>query len=84
MTASSGTLVVSFAPATANGAPVDHYTVFTNGTPHACPAARCTITGLQNITYDVYVTAHNSAGDGPPSGHVPRHARPGARPGSSG
>jgi hypothetical protein len=74
VTASNGTLVVSFAPATANGAPVDHYTVFTNGTPHACPAAPCTITGLQNITYDVYVTAHNSAGDGPPSGHV--HATP--------
>ena len=67
---SSRTLVVSFAPATANGAPIDHYTVFANGTPHSCPAAPCTITGLQNSTYDVYVTAHNSAGDGPPSGHI--------------
>ncbi len=69
-TASDHTLVVSFGPAAANGAPVDHYTVYTNGAQHTCPAAPCTITGLQNIPYDVYVTAHNSAGDGPRSSQI--------------
>ncbi len=69
-TASDHTLVVSFGPAAANGAPVDYYTVYTNGTPHSCPAAPCTITGLQNVSYDVYVTAHNSAGDGPRSSQI--------------
>ena len=69
-TASDHTLVVSFGPAAANGAPVDHYTVYTNGMPHVCAAAPCTITGLQNIPYDVYVTAHNSAGDGPRSSQI--------------
>ena len=69
-TASNHTLVVSFGPAAANGAPVDHYTVYTNGTPHTCLAAPCTVTGLQNTPYDVYVTAHNSAGDGPRSSQI--------------
>jgi large repetitive protein len=68
--ASDHTLVVSFGPAASNGAPIDHYTVYTNGAPHVCPAAPCTISGLQNISYDIYVTAHNSAGDGPPSSQV--------------
>ena len=62
--------MVSFGPAAANGAPVDHYTVYTNGSPARLPAAPCTITGLQNIPYDVYVTAHNSAGDGPRSSQI--------------
>ncbi len=67
---SDHTIVVSFSPAADNGAPIDHYTVFTNGAAHVCLAAPCTVTGLANTTYDVYVTAHNSAGDGPPSGQI--------------
>ena len=67
---SDHTIVVSFSPAPDNGAPIDHYTVFTNGAPHVCLAAPCTVTGLANTTYDVYVTAHNSSGNGPPSGHI--------------
>jgi hypothetical protein len=70
-TASSHTIVVSFGPAAANGAPIDHYTVFTSDAPHSCPASPCTITGLHNnTTYDVYVTANNSVGDSKPSGHT--------------
>ncbi len=63
--ASNGTVVVSFSPATPNGAPVEYYTVYTNGTPHQCAAAPCTITGLANGTsYTIYVTATNSVGPG--------------------
>ena len=70
-TASNESIAVSFAPAAANGAPIDHYTVFTNGAPHVCAGSPCTVTGLQNnVTYDIYVTAHNSVGDGAPSGHT--------------
>lgn len=82
-TASSGSVVVSFAPAAANGAPVDHYTVYANQAPHSCPASPCTITGLRNGTrYDIYVVAHNSVGDGRPSAHVT--ALPNAVPGQVG
>lgn len=67
-TATSRTIVVSFGPAADNGAPIDHYSVYTNGAPHDCPASPCTITGLQNNTrYEVYVTAHNAVGSGPAS-----------------
>jgi hypothetical protein len=67
VTESSQTLVVSFGAAAANGAPVEYYDVYTNGTPHQCPASPCTVTGLTNgTTYTVYVTATNSAGT---SGH---------------
>ena len=68
--AANHTLVVSFGPAASDGAPIDHYTVYTNGAAHACPAAPCTITGLQNVSYEIYVTAHNSAGDGPRSSQI--------------
>jgi hypothetical protein len=67
-TESSHTLVVSFGAAAANGAPVEYYTVHTNGTAHQCAASPCTVTGLTNgTTYTVYVTATNSAGTGPDS-----------------
>jgi large repetitive protein len=70
-TASNHSITVSFAPAAANGAPIDHYTVFANRAPHVCAASPCTVTGLQNnVTYDIYVTAHNSVGDGAQSGHT--------------
>jgi large repetitive protein len=63
--ASNGTVVVSFSPAAPNGAPVEYYTVYTNGTPHQCAASPCTITGLTNGTsYSIYVTATNSVGPG--------------------
>ena len=62
---SDGTVVVSFSPAAPNGAPVQYYTVYTNGAPHQCAASPCTITGLANGTsYTIYVTATNSVGPG--------------------
>jgi hypothetical protein len=62
---SDGTVVVAFSPAAPNGAPVQYYTVYTNGTPHQCAASPCTITGLTNGTnYTIYVTATNSVGPG--------------------
>jgi large repetitive protein len=62
---SNGTVVVSFSPAVPNGAPVEYYTVYTNGVPHQCAAAPCTISGLANGTsYSIYVTATNSVGPG--------------------
>jgi large repetitive protein len=62
---SNGTVVVAFSPAAPNGAPVQYYTVYTNGTPHQCAASPCTITGLTNGTnYTIYVTATNSVGPG--------------------
>ncbi len=68
LTASSGALQVAFAAAVANGAPVEYYDVYANGTPHRCPAAPCLITGLVNGTsYTVYVKATNGAGTGPAS-----------------
>ncbi|HEY1821012.1 MAG TPA: fibronectin type III domain-containing protein [Trebonia sp.] len=68
VTESSKTLVVSFGAAAANGAPVEYYTVYTNGTANQCPASPCTITGLTNgTTYTVYVTATNSTGISPDS-----------------
>ena len=64
-TTSSHTAVVSFSPAVPNGAPVEYYTVYTNGAPHQCAAAPCTVTGLTNGTsYSIYVTATNSVGPG--------------------
>jgi hypothetical protein len=70
-TTSSRTLVVSFGAAAANGAPVEYYSVYANGTAHQCPASPCTITGLANgTTYTVYATATNSAGTGPASAQV--------------
>ena len=64
-TTSSRTAVVSFSPALPNGAPVEYYTVYANGTPHQCAAAPCTINGLTNGTsYSIYVTATNSVGQG--------------------
>ena len=60
---SSHTLQVTFGTAVPNGAPVEYYTVYTNGAPHQCPASPCTITGLTNGTvYTVYVTATNTVG----------------------
>jgi len=79
-TASGQAIVVSFASAAANGAPVEFYTVYTNGAPHQCAASPCTITGLANGTrYTVYVTATNSVGEGPRSATttVPLNAVPG-------
>lgn len=79
-TESSRTLVVSFGAAAANGAPVEFYDVYTNGTAHQCPASPCTITGLANgTTYTVDVSATNSAGTGPSSAQVT--AEPNAVPG---
>jgi large repetitive protein len=67
-TTASQTIVVSFANAAANGAPIEYYTVYANGAPHQCAASPCTITGLANGTrYSVYVTATNSVGRGAPS-----------------
>ena len=70
VTTSSHTIVASFGAAAANGAPVEYYTVYTNGAPHQCPASPCTVTGLNNSPYTVYVTATNSAGTSPDSGEV--------------
>ena len=79
-TTASHTIVVSFAPAAPNGAPVEYYTIYANGTQHACQAAPCTVTGLANGTpYDVYVKAANSDGAGPASPSVT--ATPNAVPG---
>jgi large repetitive protein len=79
-TASNRTIVVSFGSAAPNGAPVEYYTVYTNGAPHQCPAAPCTITGLTNGTrYTIYVTATNSAGQGARSATT--SARPTGVPG---
>jgi hypothetical protein len=63
-----------------NGAPVEYYTVYANGAPHQCQSTDCTISGLANgTTYSVYVTATNSAGEGPRSGTTT--ATPNAIPG---
>src|SRR6185437_5738848 len=63
--ASSHTLQVSFGTAAPNGAPVEYYTVYANGTPHQCPSSPCNVTGLTNGTsYTVYVTATNTVGQG--------------------
>jgi hypothetical protein len=79
-TATSQTIVVTFASAAAGGAPIEYYTVYANGAPHQCPASPCTVTGLTNgTTYTVYVTATNSLGQG---GHSPTTtARPNGVPG---
>jgi hypothetical protein len=70
-TASGASLVVSFGSAASNGAPVEYYTVYANGTAHQCAAAPCPITGLTSgAAYTVYVTATNSAGTGPASAKV--------------
>jgi hypothetical protein len=64
-TTSSHTVVVSFSPAVPDGTPVEYYTVYTNGAPHQCAGAPCTVTGLANGTgYSIYVTATNSVGQG--------------------
>jgi large repetitive protein len=77
---SSHTLVVSFTAAAPNGAPVEFYTVYTNGAPHQCPAAPCTVSGLNNgTTYTVYVTATNS--DGPSQHSATTTGEPNAIPG---
>ena len=66
---SSHTLEVTFGTAAPNGAPVEYYTVYTNGAPHQCPSSPCDVTGLTNGTsYTVYVTATNTVGQGKPSG----------------
>jgi len=66
--ASSHTLQVTFGTAAPNGAPVEYYTVYANGTPHQCPSSPCAVTGLANGTsYTVYVTATNTVGQGKPS-----------------
>lgn len=71
VTTSSGALAVSFAAAAANGAPVEYYDVYANGTAHQCPAAPCKVTGLANGTpYTVDVTATNGAGTGKASASV--------------
>ncbi|MGH3292745.1 MAG: Ig-like domain-containing protein, partial [Trebonia sp.] len=66
---SSHTLQVTFGTAPPNGAPVEYYTVYTNGAPHQCASSPCDVTGLTNGTsYTVYVTATNSVGQGKQSG----------------
>jgi large repetitive protein len=66
---SSHTLQVTFGTAAPNGAPVEYYTVYTNGAPHQCASSPCDVTGLTNGTsYTVYVTATNSVGQGKQSG----------------
>jgi hypothetical protein len=71
VTTSSGALLVSFAAAAANGAPVEYYDVYVNGTAHQCPATSCKITGLANgAQYTVDVTATNGAGIGKASASV--------------
>jgi hypothetical protein len=70
-TSSNGALFVSFTAAAANGAPLEHYTVYTGTVAHPCPAAPCKITGLSPGTpYTVYVTATNSVGTGPKSTRI--------------
>jgi hypothetical protein len=68
VTTSSGALLVFFAAADANGAPVEYYDVYANGAKHQCAASPCPVTGLTNGTpYTVDVRAINSAGTGPAS-----------------
>jgi hypothetical protein len=79
-TAANGSIALSFGAAAPNGAPVEHYTVYADGAPHQCQSTDCTVTGLANgTTYSVYVTATNSAGEGPRSGTIT--ATPNAIPG---
>ena len=79
-TTESHTVTVSFGPAAPNGAPVDFYTVYTDGAPHVCQSESCAITGLTNGTaYTIDVRATNSDGAGPASQQIT--ATPNAKPG---
>jgi large repetitive protein len=66
-TTSGTALVVSFTAAAPQGSPVEYYDVYANGTAHQCLASPCTITGLGQGSYTVYVTATNSEGTSPDS-----------------
>lgn len=77
-----GSLVVTWAPAVANGADVTAYRVRVGDQEQTVPASprRLEVTGLRNGTaYDVTVTATNAAGTGPAS--APVRATPAAPPG---
>jgi hypothetical protein len=66
----SHTIVVSFTPPAANGAPVDQIEMRdSRGGTHSCPASPCTIGGLTNgQAYTFTVRAHNVVGWSPVSG----------------
>jgi hypothetical protein len=68
LTVQSHVVDVSWTAPANNGAPIDNYTVNYGSGTQNCPASPCTITGLTNgKPYTFVVSAHNVAGDGPPS-----------------
>jgi hypothetical protein len=69
-TLTARTVQVAWAPADANGAPVDAYTVTGGGVQQVCPgsATSCLITGLTpGQPYIFVVTARNAVGESVPS-----------------
>lgn len=63
---------ISFTPPASNGgAAIDNYIANCSGVVSSGPTSPITVTGLMNGTmYSCTVTAHNSAGNGPPSAAV--------------
>jgi len=66
-TIASHAVALSWDVPSANGAPIDHYTLVSDGgLTMQCPTNACTFTGLTDgKTYAFRVSAHNRAGDGP-------------------
>ncbi|WP_240484236.1 Ig-like domain-containing protein [Pseudarthrobacter sulfonivorans] len=75
------TVVLSWAPASNNGAEITGYTVKSaQGFSQACATTTCTLSGLTNdVEYTFTVTAKNSVGESQPS-PASAPARPDARP----
>ena len=66
----SHTIVLTFTPPAANGAPLDELSLRdSHGGTHSCPASPCTVNGLTNgQSYSFTVRGHNVVGWGPYSG----------------